>query len=1161
MDRRGVSLRLGLRLGGAGTAGAAYPSTASRLEVSHGETMPNPGYQADTWAVQSGDWDDPATWAAGVPVATDKFYIGDTLTVTVRDQAATAASGYVADGGELAFDPAENTRLTVTTLAVHGTLRMGTPGGTAVAADKTCEVVIRDTALPGQATDWHQFSNGVLVLNGATWRRCGAEKTHIARLAADPVVGQDTLELEAAPTGWRVGDRVGLPFTSPANSTTQTLGDVVNEEFVVLSVVGTTVALDHDIEYTHRGVKDKTGATVRRAHLINFTRNVRIRSENAAGTRGHTLFTGRADVDLRWTELRGLGRTTGELLNSTTVTSETAGGVTSYGTNQVGRYPEHAHHCFGPVNGTSEADPGTGYQLHLEGNVTDDCRKWGVVLHGTSYAYVKDCVAWDYQAAGFSYETGGEWFNHMEGCLAANGSNAGHDQIVCNSFWILSASRNTFLDLVCAANLQPFTQDGFGFGFTSDSYLGHGFHYDAPNRGAAGSTRSLFNKKPLYRGADVVEGTEGEEYDTVAALLEGFEDFDGIEGYGLAKLGSFDHIAGGRTTLLHVKNATAWHTWSDAWFVYGGAGTRVFFEDFNVYGWAEAAWQPSTWEAQITVDGGEWHVHADVAGQMAGFAQIGVLRPGTAAGRDGLVIKNVDIHCPVCVVMKFRGSDGANDVLADEPISALIPVGVMATDGVTTSNPTWSGSAGNRRYSMGVSGDNLSTLAKMQCFVLNFEGTPGEHYQLFWDEQDPDELSPVGILTNQELYDQDGRAWGGELMPVGAATETWLALGKALPITPPEVTAAAVHEFGGKILLTCSGYVCSPSGHEWWNGSFPGFTVTASGGAVTATYKVRASVVQFEQNGYYTPTPDNVICLDLSRPIAAGETVTFDFDGAGGVEAMPGVGLLMEAVNDMAVTNSSTNDGTDELALGLERDWLLDETGPGARLERVYPGILYPRNLVDVNSSVGSDAGIDGDGLAAEFDNASDLFALAGHFDGGTLSEKFRSDYTLWGNDVTASAPGFALTGPVAGQLWVYLDEADAGDLLSWSDNTYGPALMIGTGGSFKLEQVSTRIETATGVATTGVWHHLMWSYNPDTTTIRLWHNGTPVTPVVATLSFAAGAWRVGSSVMRGRAAWARIWHRDVDIDDVTAAFAARPDTDSPYLLHNFRDVITGAPI
>jgi hypothetical protein len=113
-----------------------------------------------------------------------------------------------------------------------------------------------------------------------------------------------------------------------------------------------------------------------------------IRSANPAGTRGHTIHVHRADVDVRYTLFKDLGRTTNDDLGPS---------------NQMGRYPLHMHHVMGPVNPSD-----TGHQYRLIANAITDSRKWPLTVHNTHYGLIKDNVVFNGVGSGFVTEDGNE---------------------------------------------------------------------------------------------------------------------------------------------------------------------------------------------------------------------------------------------------------------------------------------------------------------------------------------------------------------------------------------------------------------------------------------------------------------------------------------------------------------------------------------------------------------------------------------------------------------------------------------------------------------------------------------------------------------------------------------------------------------------------------
>ena len=243
----------------------------------------------------------------------------------------------------------------------------------------------------------------------------GAARTPtFVRLAVEPRAGDTTLTLVEATSGWRVGDRLVVPDTrqlqwneTRANYQSQT------EELTLqgVSASGLVLTLASPLRFHHFGGRDQAGHVEFFPHVANLTRNVIIRSANPNGTRGHTFFTQKAAVDIRYVLFRDLGRTTTLRLNNTT----TSGGqVTHVGTNQIGRYPWHMHHVFGPTPALAN-----GYQFTFLGNAVDGGSvthnfKWGITVHDSHYGLVQENVVYNVSGAGVTFEDGSESYNILE---------------------------------------------------------------------------------------------------------------------------------------------------------------------------------------------------------------------------------------------------------------------------------------------------------------------------------------------------------------------------------------------------------------------------------------------------------------------------------------------------------------------------------------------------------------------------------------------------------------------------------------------------------------------------------------------------------------------------------------------------------------------------
>lgn len=234
-------------------------------------------------------------------------------------------------------------------------------------------------------------------------------------------------------------------------------------------------------EYTQ--AVQKMPLTLKRlGHVANLTRSFVIRSENPAGTRGHILVMGRADVDVRHVAFDGLGRTSSQPLDNTTM--DTAGNVTHVGTNQIGRYALHFHHVAGPITPQSN-----GFQFTFYDNSVLNSSKWGVALHDSHYGLIASNVVVGWDGAGIVTEDGSETGNQLLGNFIASGGGSGVD--------------------------NPFEREGIrDFGHRGDGiWLASASNYTAGNvvcnvRGGSGITLVILSNRfgesriPRYQGAD-----------------------------------------------------------------------------------------------------------------------------------------------------------------------------------------------------------------------------------------------------------------------------------------------------------------------------------------------------------------------------------------------------------------------------------------------------------------------------------------------------------------------------------------------------------------------------------------------------------------------------------------------------------------------------------
>ncbi len=358
--------------------------------------IPNFGAHPTVVSAHSGAWSSPSSWLGGrIPATGDIVSVepGSTIVFDVVSDA-PLDTVVVQPGGHLTFRSDVSTRLTAANVLVleGAELQIGTATNP-VAPSAKAEIVFPNVALD-TGTDPEQYGHGLIVLGKVTMHGAPKNET-FERLAAEPKSGDTTLTLSHAVTGWRTSDRLVLPDTRQHRTE-----DSWQTEVVTLGAVssdGKTLSFSPALQFDHLGARDVEGHLDFLAVVGNLTRNVSIRSADARGTRGYTLFTRHADVDIRYTAFQGLGRTTNELVDGTTF--DQFGNVAHLGTNQGGRTPVTFDHLIGPAT-----VPADGYQFTFIGN-TVMCPldpmpfRWGVTLNDSHYGLIKDNVVYNWAGA------------------------------------------------------------------------------------------------------------------------------------------------------------------------------------------------------------------------------------------------------------------------------------------------------------------------------------------------------------------------------------------------------------------------------------------------------------------------------------------------------------------------------------------------------------------------------------------------------------------------------------------------------------------------------------------------------------------------------------------------------------------------------------------
>ena len=462
----------------------------------------------------SGLWSDPKTWSTGnVPGANDKVKIAAGHIVTY-DTVSDAKLACVEVDGVQRFATDANTRMRVGNLMVteEGHLEIGTAANP-VAPNVTAEVIIADQPIDGKI-DPAQIGTGLQGLGKIMMH--GAVKTPtFIRVAREPLAGDTTLAFEQPLSGWQAGDAIVIPDTRQVREGERNIGyKPQDEKLRIASISGNQIVLISPLKHDHRGAQNADGKLEFLPHVGNVSRNVVLRSENPEGTRGHMIFVSHADVDLRYVEVREMGRTRMGVLDNTVFDGK--GQVLRLGTNQIGRYAIHFHHTFGPKN-----TPANGHQFTLVGNAVDGAPKWGLTVHNSHYGLIQDNVVYNTRGAGIVTEDGTETANVFDHnfALRSEGSGdfaprSGYGGAAPDpggegaGFWFRGP--NNYIRNNVAANA-----DAFGFGLAA---------------GLLGTVRV-----PAFKGADTSVDGETVTLDTTSAPVI---EFANNEAYGALQAGA-----------------------------------------------------------------------------------------------------------------------------------------------------------------------------------------------------------------------------------------------------------------------------------------------------------------------------------------------------------------------------------------------------------------------------------------------------------------------------------------------------------------------------------------------------------------------------------------------------------------------------------------------
>lgn len=363
-------------------------------------------------AETGGDWFDPSTWDNGVPGDGDTALIPAGIQVDYAGASPDTLYGVRVDG-TLTFSPTATSELVLDTLEIEhtGELVIGTADNPVSGSVSIRFVSDSDI---DTITDPDLLSRGLVAGGPITIH--GRPKTVHAKVAVDPLAGDDTLTMAAPPENWQVGDTLVITGTRYSgwkwdNDVQAVIYHGTQDEVVTItSVSGSQVIFDPPLAYDHASPR-----TDLKASVANFSRTVTFSTINGDSVpvhrRGHVMFRHHNDVDVRYAAFHQLGRTdkSAESFNAADL------GTLVPDDNIRGRYAFHFHR-----SGIDDpADPGIAI-----GNAVFNSPGWGYVHHDSNAVFHNN-ASFETFGAGFVAETGNEigaWTDNI--AIKAQGNSA-----------------------------------------------------------------------------------------------------------------------------------------------------------------------------------------------------------------------------------------------------------------------------------------------------------------------------------------------------------------------------------------------------------------------------------------------------------------------------------------------------------------------------------------------------------------------------------------------------------------------------------------------------------------------------------------------------------------------------------------------------------------
>lgn len=503
--------------------------------------------QAQSTAIQSGNWSDAATWGGTVPAgAEEEVSIPAGVTVNLDTD---VTCGTLTVQGVLRVAPADLS-LTCDSLIVQGPAALFEAGTEPNRFTDRFVLTLKgdrneDFQPPGHGS---MGARALLALMGGTISLHGEDRVEWTHLGASVAAGADSISM-SEPVDWRPGDTIVI--CSSRSNWNEAEKRVVSS----VSLDGLTVNLTAALDYPHCGVvrnytrptDGKQWTADLRAEIGLLSRNITIQGAADSVTPGHANAGFGAHVMIH-----------GPMTMDGTTHPSGKGyfqGVEIFRGGQkslLARYPFHWHLCI---------DQGAG-QYFSDSSVHRSFNR-AITIHGTDYTTVENNFCYDHLGHGVFLEDGAERFNTIrknvvlltkrpapgeEVTPSDNSLNEVQNRTPA-SFWITNPN-NIFEDNVAAGT------HGTGFWFIMPT---------AP----VGPSRNL----PYYSGDRPYREPLGAFSGNKAhSCMNGFDIFDQ-----LSTSHSILRNRGWNNSTLHVMDGCTWYANNTA--VYAGIGSTGFQEN------------------------------------------------------------------------------------------------------------------------------------------------------------------------------------------------------------------------------------------------------------------------------------------------------------------------------------------------------------------------------------------------------------------------------------------------------------------------------------------------------------------------------------------------------------------------------------------------------